>query len=338
MNKWYLEIGEKSEIIPSTRIRLARNLKRYPFENKMTSSQKEELIKLIQSTVERLQMGDNPFRYLRLKDISQNDIVELFEKHLISPDLIEKKQYGFVAISRDDSISIMVNEEDHIRIQVIKPGSSLKLALELANKIDDYFDSQLDYAFDEKLGFLTSCPTNLGTGLRASIMIHLPALQQLRAIQQLSNTLGKLGLTIRGSYGEGTTAQGDMYTISNQITLGISEENTIKNLLAVVEQIMQKEQAARQTLKDNPSFVDSVFRSYGVLKYATILSEEECASLLSRLRLGIAMGLIKNVTMEQLNLISANYLPASLCKYKKSELSAESRNIERANMVKEKLS
>lgn len=313
-------------------------MRRFPFENKMSNNQKEELIQIIQKSLEQLQMGENSFRYLRLKNMSHYDMVELFEKHLVSPDLINNKEYGFAAISKDDSISIMVNEEDHIRIQVIKSGCALQQALDLANRIDDYFDSQLDYAFDEKLGFLTACPTNLGTGLRASVMIHLPALQQVKVIQQLSNTLGKLGLTIRGSYGEGTTVQGDMYTISNQVTLGISEKNTIKNLDALVEQILKKEQSTRQTLKQNPSFIDSIHRSYGILKYATLLSEDECASLLSRLRLGISLGLFQNVSLEQLNFINANYHLSSLGKYKDKEFTAEAGNSERAKMIKEILS
>lgn len=334
-NKWYYETGTLSEIVPSTRIRLARNLKRFPFENKITKEQQDELIQSIKLCLEQMKMGDNSFRYLHLHNMSQQDIFSLLEKHLISPDLINKKESAFVAISEDDSVSIMINEEDHIRIQVIKPGFSLQKALDLANKIDDYFDGQLDYAFDGRLGFLTACPTNLGTGLRASVMIHLPALQQVKAIQQLSNTLGKLGLTIRGSYGEGTTVQGDMYTVSNQITLGISEENAIKNLQTVVEQIVEKEKSSREALKQNLSFVDSLYRSYGILKYAKIISGEECGALLSRLRLGVSLDLFDTVTLEQINRIEANYMPSSICRYRKKELSAQERDRERAKMVQE---
>lgn len=335
MNKWYLETGDKSDIIPSTRIRLARNLKRFPFESTMSNEQKEELIEIVQNALELMQMGDNSFRYIRIKDLSRINLIELYEKHLISPDLVNMKDYGFVAISKDDSISIMVNEEDHIRIQVLKSGGALRQSLDLANKIDDYLDSRLDYAFDEKLGFLATCPTNLGTGLRASVMIHLPALQYIKAIQQLSNTLGKLGLTIRGSYGEGTTVQGDMYTVSNQVTLGISEEKTIQNLQAVVDQIIQKEESARLDLKDNLSFIDSIHRSYGVLKHATLISQDECSSLLSRIRLGISIGVIDNVSLEQLNKIYSNYLPSSLSKYRNKELPNDELSFERAKMVKE---
>lgn len=335
MNKWYLETGDRSDIIPSTRIRLARNLKRFPFVSKMSNEQKEEFIQIVQNSLDKLQMGNNPFRYIKLKDISRLDIIELYEKHLISPDLVNMSDYGFVAISEDDSISIMVNEEDHVRIQVIKPGCALQESLDLANKIDDFFDSQLDYAFDEQFGYLTTCPTNLGTGLRASVMIHLPALQYIKAIQQLSNTLGKLGLTIRGSYGEGTTVQGDMFTISNQITLGISEDKTIQNLQAVIGQILQKEHSARESLKGNPTFTDMIFRSYGILKYATLLSEDECASLLSRIRLGISIGVLEDVTLEQLNRINSHYLPSSLCKYRNRKLSDNDINSERAKLVKE---
>ena len=335
LKQWYFKNGTQSNLIPSIRIRLARNLKQFPFEDRMTIDQQNQLSKLVQQALEQLQMGENKFRYLKLSDMSEKEIYSLLEKHLISLDLSRNTKTGFVAISEDDSISIMVNEEDHIRIQVLSTGFDLEHTLDLANKIDDYFDHELDYAFDPKLGFLTACPTNLGTGMRASVMVHLPALKQFNAIQQLSNNLGKLGMTIRGSFGEGTNVQGDMYTISNQVTLGISEQNAIQNLENIAKQIIEKEQNARNQLKDNDGFLDAIWRSYAILKYAKLISGEECSQLLSSVRLGVSMGILTDISLEQINEITAYYMPSSLCLYYKKDLDAHQRDAARAQMVQQ---
>lgn len=324
---------KQMDLVPSTRIRLARNLKQFPFERKMSSEQKQQLIQQVQTALQTIRLGENSFRFYSLQDLSERERYALVERHLISLDLAKSVNAGFAAISKDETISVMVNEEDHIRIQVILPGLDLDQAWELASRIDDCLDHELDYAYDQQLGYLTACPTNLGTGLRASVMLHLPALQRVKAINELANAVGKLGLTIRGSYGEGTGVQGDLYTVSNQITLGIAEPTAMANLERVVHQIIEKEQAARQTLKGDERFIDQIYRDYGVLKYAKLLSSSECDHLVSSMRLGVSMGVIKEISLEQLNQISAHCAPNSLCCYLQKDLKPAERDRARAQFV-----
>lgn len=337
MTKWYETSGTKSLMVPSSRIRLARNLRQFPFEGRMDENQKEELIRLVQSAVEKIQLGSNQFRYLRLKEMSDLEVQALFEKHLISYELMKNRPFGYVAISEDDSISIMVNEEDHIRIQVLRSGFELEQALELANRIDDVLDHELNYAFDNKLGFLTACPTNLGTGLRASVMLHLPGLHRANAIEPLANNVGKLGLTIRGSYGEGTEVEGDMFLLSNQITLGISEEAAVDNVKSVAEQILEREQKARDKMKEDIRYRDNIMRSYGILQYAELLSGSECSQLLSNLRLGVSLGLFPSVEEGQLNRLSFEYKAASLCIAAGESLDVVQRDAQRAKFIRSAL-
>ena len=232
----------------------------------------------------------------------------------------------------------MVGEEDHIRIQVMRPGLELNEALKTADMLDNVLDETLDYAFSEQLGFLTACPTNLGTGLRASVMLHLPALEQAGAINQLANTISKLGLTIRGTYGEGSDAKGAAYQISNQITLGISEEMAVQNLQSVVLQVIEQEKKARKAVWPNTvTLEDAVWRSLGILKNARIMSGKEAVERLSLLRLGVSMGILKTVSIQTLNALSAQTGAGTLCRDSREMLSPEQRDIKRAALLREGL-
>ena len=204
MNAWYQQTAPQQDVVLSTRIRLARNVASLPFGSRLSRDQREQLDTQVQQALETIHLGDNSLSFLRLDDMDPVERQALVEQHEISPDFAKNPDGRLLVLSQDGSISIMVNEEDHLRIQVLHSGLALKEAYELCNRLDDVLDSQLGFAFDRKLGYLTACPTNLGTGLRASVMLHLPGLQQQKMISRLADTVGKLGLTIRGTYGEGS--------------------------------------------------------------------------------------------------------------------------------------
>ena len=261
----------------------------------------------------------------------------MVERHLISPVFARRDDGAALLLSRDESVSIMVNEEDHLRIQVIRAGLDLDSALEEADRWDDLLDAPLHFAFDERLGYLTQCPSNLGTGMRASVMLHLPALQEKNIVQQLASTVSKLGLTIRGMYGEGSKAQGALYQLSNQVTLGITEQEAIDNLKAICEQIIKEERHWREELAKTPQMQDRIFRSLGILKHARLLSGKEFMSLISPVRMGVALGMIEGLTLETIGKLLVDAQPAMLMKTLGRELTSEERDTARAKLVRERL-
>lgn len=313
MTKWYDTTGKNGDIIISSRVRLARNLSSYRFLDQMDASQQTQLNQAVVERLGELNLGENKLEFLWTDQLSSDQRQSLVERHLASADFIRRGN-NVLALSSDNSISVMVNEEDHLRIQVIVPGFDLEKAYETANKCDDFLNESFEYAFDERLGYLTTCMTNLGTGLRASVMMHLPALEAAGALNSIGNTVSKLGLTIRGTYGEGSNAYGSVYQISNQITLGISEEQAIENLKNVVNQILFSENEARKVLQERSKLAleDRVYRSYGILRYARSLSVEELYKLLSDVRLGVSMGILTNVKIETLNHLMAGCGEATL--------------------------
>ena len=342
MNKWYESAENSSDIVLSSRIRLARNLAKYPFCGRLTPEQAGKLDTEVRQALEKINLGENRFDFIRMEQLSRSEGLAMVEHHVISPDFLEKDPGRMVALSKDSSISVMINEEDHIRIQVLASGLNLEQALETANRIDDVLDESLEYAFDDQLGFLTACPSNLGTGLRASVMVHVPALEQAGALNKLAGTISKLGLTIRGTYGEGSKAQGALYQISNQITLGISEEQAIKNLRSIVLQVVEKEKEARKALISSEQFVDRIYRCYGTLKYARMVSSEEFYELISYVRIGIServlpAEILDKIKLEDLNALLFRVGSATICKAAGSELAPEQRDAIRAKMIQEVL-
>ena len=289
MSKWYIGEGDHNDIVISTRIRIARNLADYPFPVRLDNKSKIEVNEKIRDALD----GKENLTYTELKTLTRSQIVSLAERHLISPEFASNSDARALLMSDNEDISIMLCEEDHIRIQVMKSGLALKEAYELADKIDTEINQSLKYAFDEKLGYLTQCPANLGTGMRASVMLHLPALTAKGQIGSLASTVSKLGLTIRGAYGEGMSAMGDLYQLSNQVSLGISEKSAIDNLKTITLQLAAQERAAREETSKSIETEDAVFRAYGILKSARILSTKEFMSLISKVRLGAVLGMIK---------------------------------------------
>ncbi|HEX3027360.1 MAG TPA: protein arginine kinase [Clostridia bacterium] len=332
--KWYLEVGPEGDVVISTRIRLARNVAEYPFPCKMTVEQGKKVAQLARASLN----GSENYEFIDMQKLTPARAMSLAERHLISPEFAQNRDGRALLLSEDESVSIMLNEEDHIRIQTMFSGMQLEKALEAAGNIDDIMDAKLNYAFNENLGYLTQCPTNLGTGLRASLMLHLPAIAQSGAIPNLANAVSKLGFTVRGTYGEGSEAKGAFFQISNQITLGLSEEEAIRNLKDVAGQIISQERAARENLKKlGPQLEDRVWRSYGALSQARMLSADEFMSLISDVRLGVTAGLIQNLKLEEIHLLIYEVQPASLVAAAGRNLDAQGRDVLRAGIVREKI-
>ena len=329
-----------SDIIITSRIRLARNIKDIPFPHKLDENKSNEIIDKVYGTLS----GDNleglgSFNLIRLNKLNSTEKFSMVERHLISKELISNASKSAAILNENENVSIMVNEEDHIRLQVMMPGLQLKEALNYANELDDIIEGKIDYAFDNKLGYLTSCPTNVGTGLRASVMLHLPALSISKSVGGILNTLNQVGMTIRGIYGEGSNSECSIYQVSNQVTLGLSEGEIINSLIAVVSKIVDQEKAARHVLneKQGKELEDDLYRSIGILKYARMLSSHEALNLLSNVRMGIDMGIIKDVKPEVVNELIVKVQPATLQLQSDKELSGAGRDELRAAIVREAL-
>lgn len=337
MNKWYLEHNPDDDIAVSTRIRLARNLRAYPFENRMTPEQKKKLLSDVKTLLQNANLKEKiDLGFIELEKLTPEQNFSLVEKHLISPAFSQNPKHAGLALSSDESIAVMINEEDHIRIQTLSSGLNLKQTLQAANCIDDILDASLLYAFDEKLGYLTQCPTNLGTGLRASVMLHLPALEANGVIGRISQMVSKLGLTIRGTYGEGTRVNGAFYQLSNQVTLGISEEGAIENLRAIASQIITQERASRSA-ELGDYMEDKVWRAYGVLSSARLLTNDEFIELASILRMGVSQGILKGVSYGEINALINTTGPATIMAQEGRAMEAGERDKLRAVIVRERL-
>ena len=334
MSRWYLESSAQNDIAVSCRIRLARNLAGLPFPNRMTADDRRELNERVRDAISK---GNSPFakslKFINMSDIPEIQRYAMVERHIRSPEFAAKTEDSAIILSDDESISIMIGEEDHLRIQVINAGMDLKKAYDLAESVDSFLGASLNFAFDERLGYLTECPTNLGTGLRASVMLHLPALENSGEITNLIESISKIGFTVRGMYGEGSKSLASLYQISNQITLGISENNALENLRVIAMQLIEKENNARQLL-DKIKLEDVCWRAIGTLANARILSSEEMINLISRVKLGISMGIINKECSPIKILIEAQ--PFMLMQANGSMNPAD-RDIYRANMIREAL-
>lgn len=334
--KWYEKSGNCGDVVCSTRVRLARNLKQFPFPAKATDPQREAVEQKVRDA---LLSGNSilskEFRFVPLENASEDEAVSLVECHIVSPEFISDRRGKAVLISDDESISIMVNEEDHLRIQVLREGFSLKEAAETADRIDTLLSETLDFAYDPEFGYLTQCPTNLGTGMRASVMLHLPALTENGAMPRIASNLSKLGLTLRGTYGEGSKSVGGLYQLSNQITLGLSENEAIENLRSITVQLMEEERKARSQMAQDVAWQDKIDRAAGILKTARVLSSSECMELLSYVRFGISVGILQGVTTEELNGLMVNVQPGTLMAKAGKPLDQNQRDVLRATKVRE---
>lgn len=334
MLNWYLQSGNEGEVVSSTRIRLARNIKGFSFVNRYTKKDAIKIIEMVEDIVPSLGYG---LKLIRLKDLDDITKISLVEKHLISPEFAyNKADIGAILINDDENICIMINEEDHIRLQVLSAGLDLENSLNLAIEIDKKLEELIPYAYNDKYGFLTSCPSNVGTGLRASIMVHLPALSKTKNIRKVLEVVNGFDMNIRGLYGEGSLAQGDIYQISNKQSLGISEEEIIKNLKIITDKVIEQEKLARKILtKKEIELEDKVYRAYGILVNSRKISSEECNSLLSDVKLGTDLGIIKELNDLKVKKLETYTKPANLQKYIGEVLDTYERDIKRAEIIKQ---
>jgi protein arginine kinase len=336
--EWLRGSGPESDIVMSSRIRLARNLADYPFIGRCTPADRGEIERVCRERIGKLE-AELPLDYIEVAKLDGLDRQFLVERQLISRELAESDGARGVAIDRREQVSLMVNEEDHLRIQVMHSGLDLQAAWEQINTIDNLVETQLSYAFHERLGYLTACPTNVGTGMRVSVMLHLPALVLTRQLDKVFRALQKISVAVRGLYGEGTQAMGDFYQISNQVTLGRSEADLVKQVGDVVPTIIAHERKARDVLirESQESLHDRVSRAFGILRTAQKISSEETMLLLSSVRMGVNLGLIADLPIPALNELFINTQPAHLQKRTGVELDTEDRNIERARYLRRRL-
>lgn len=338
-SEWLKGQGPNSEIVMSSRVRLARNIDGIPFSHRASKEKQREVISLAHPAIELSPFLKNSC-FIDLNELSPLDRQFLRERHLISHELAESKGMRAVVVGEKELVSIMINEEDHLRLQAIESGLQLMDAWRLIDRIESELDAKLKFAFSKEWGYLTACPTNAGTGMRASVMLHLPSLVLTKQIGKVLQAITKLGLVARGLYGEGTEPLGNYFQISNQVTLGQAEEEIIDNIERVIKQIIGHEENARKILLSEGRIQlleDKVFRAYGILKNVRIIDSAETVQLLSALRLGVDLGLTKDINRQALNELLIITQPAHLQKLQGRTLSPTQRDVKRAELIRERL-
>jgi protein arginine kinase len=336
--EWLRGTGKESDIVISSRVRLARNIAGFPFLSRANLKQRREIESLLRKTIIERKIAQD-VSYVNLNQATAIDKLFLVERHLISKEHAEGEGERGVAFGKSETVSLMINEEDHLRIQVICSGFELKKTWDTIDEIDNILGESLNFAFSSRFGFLTACPTNVGTGMRVSVMLHLPALGMTKHIEKVFNAVGKLGLVVRGLYGEGTKVSGDLYQISNQFALGKSEKEILSIIESVIPRITSYERMARKALvmESKDQLEDRIWRSYGMLKAARMITSEEILQLLSQVRMGVNIGLIDDIEMQTLNELFVLTLPAHLQKLEGCELDSAQRNVIRASYVRKRL-
>ncbi len=336
--EWLRGTGPNSNIVMSSRIRLARNIDAVAFPNRATKKTSNEILSTVRGAMDQVDYFKN-FSYFRINELENLDRQFLIERHLMSREHASQGEGKALIVSKEEILSVMINEEDHLRIQVMQSGLNLFECWNIISMIDDKLSTKLHFAFLPEWGYLTSCPTNTGTGLRGSVMLHLPALVMTKQINKVLAAVAKLSFTSRGFYGEGTQASGNFFQISNQISLGHSESDIIQNLNGLIRQVIEQEEQARQALymQNRPVLEDKICRSFGILRSAHIISSQETAELLSMVRLGIDMGILSDLQKKNINELFIMIQPAHLQKLEGKKLSSQERDIKRAKLIRERL-
>ena len=336
--EWLRGKGPDADIVISSRIRLARNIVDIPFPERANKESRAEALRIVEEAIKssKKMLGS---LYVRLDQLDDIDKQFLVERHLISKHMSDASGESAVAVGKGEAISVMVNEEDHLRSQVLRSGFQLREAWDLIDELDDEFEGSIRYAFSPVYGYLTCCPTNVGTGMRASVMMHIPALVFSKQINQVLHAVLKLGLAVRGLYGEGTEPSGNLFQISNQVTLGMTEEDIIVGLEKVIRQIVAHERNARAALLKNKEeeLQDRVWRAYGLLRNSRIISSKETIELLSALRLGVSLEILDRVDMSAINELFMHTQPAHLQEMVGRELDSDERDFFRAELIRKKL-
>lgn len=335
---WLLGKGEESLVVVSTRVRLARNIAGCKFPPSADDDTKRKVVGYFDSTVTRSELFDQE-NYYKASDVNRLDKDFLVERHLLSPVFLNGDNNKSFFLGEDERVSIMVNEEDHLRVQGLSAGLAPHDSYALALKYEAEVGKHLEFDYDQDFGYLTTCPTNVGTGMRASVLIHLPGLVLTKEIDKVINRITRSGLIVRGFYGEGSDVLGNLFQISNQNTLGLSEDEILTHIERVTQEIVETEAQARQRLMDDAADMieDKIWRAYGILQHARVLSSDEVMNLLSAVRLGHAMKIIDFIDVSLINEILLLSQPAHLQKYYDQEMDAQKRDFVRAQMVRDKL-
>lgn len=331
MTKWYMLSGKENDVAVSSKVTLARNLQGHVFTNRLSAEEKRQIADAVTEAVSR-QLPDKMIMS-RMEDLSPYAAISLAERNLVSPEFVSVREGRSFLMTPDESLSIMVCEEDHVKIQALLPGLEPDQTYELADRMDRLLDEELGFSFDPKLGYLTQCPTNIGTAMRASVILQLPAMRILGRVRHLSNTVSRLGLVLTGAYGEGDSPTGSLYLLTNQVTLGISEEAALQNLGSLALSIIEQERAAREELMENLKFQDMLWRSYGTLKSARVMSFREFMEALSVVKVGIAAGEF-DLSMNTVNELIFTMQPATLNTEAGQLLDRQERDALRAEKVR----
>jgi len=337
-SEWLRGTGCNSDIVISSRIRLARNFPNIPFPHRANKEQEKEIVEKARFAISAASQLKKASFYM-VSDLDNLDKQFLVERHLMSHEHAMHSNGKAICLTENEIISIMVNEEDHLRIQVMKSGFDLDDVWQIINKLDEDLSKDSSFAFSKELGFLTACPTNTGTGMRSSVMLHLPVLVMTRRVNRVLDAIAKLSFTTRGLYGEGTKATGNFFQISNQVSLGQEEEEIIDNLKGVIRQVIDQEKTARQNLFSKHRYMleDKIWRSYGTLMNAHIITSQEAIELLSMLRLGQDLGIIKDLEYSLINELLILTQPAHLQKIERKKLNPQERDIKRADLIRKRL-
>jgi len=337
-SEWLKGAGPESDIVISSRVRLARNLEGFPFFGWAKPKEKERILTIAKMAIKKSTFMKNAL-FLEMKGLSEMDRHFLVERHLMSPEHVIDPEYKALTVDDKEIVSIMINEEDHLRIQVLQSGFNVVEAWRMSDEIDTDLNKKAPYAFSAKWGYLTACPTNTGTGLRASVMLHIPALVMTGQIGRVFQAISKLGLTMRGFYGEGTEAIGNFFQVSNQVTLGHSENDLIGKIESIVSKLVRREESTRNTLriKNKEEITDKIWRAHGTLKNARIITSSETIKLLSVIRLGIDLGILQGVEKSEINELFMLTQPAHLQKMSGKLLTPNQRDCKRADLIRKKL-
>lgn len=331
---WYMQNGKNSDVVISSRVRLARNIEGFPFKRKCSQKQLQEIMNKVKDLTPSI---GYELKYIDLADIDDITKISLVEKHIISPEFaIGKNVIGAILVNPEENICIMIGEEEHICIQVFSSGQDLENLMNLAIEIDEKLGELLTYSYSEQFGYLTQSPMNVGTGMKPSVMVHLPGLALTGNINKVLHIANNFGMNIRGIYGEGTQSQGNIYQISNNQSLGLTEKEIIKNLRTITDKVIEQERLARKYLtKNSIELEDRVYRAYGTLAYAAKLTSEECRELLSDIKLGTDLGIIKELDDNKVSKLSIYTRSGNLQKYLGKTLEGYERDIKRAEVIKQ---
>ena len=334
MANWYLQNGKESDVVVSSRVRLSRNLNGFNFLNRCSKEKQDEILDKVKEIVPSLGYG---LKFIKLDDLDDITKLCLVEKNLISSEFaVKNKNEKAIIINEDENICVMLNEDDHIKIQVFGSGLELENIMNLIIELDEKIGDMIEYSYNKKFGYLTASPVNIGTGLKASVIVHLPALTLTGNLAKILRIVNNFGMSIKGVYGESTQNYGDLYQISNNQTIGITEKEIIANVKNITEKIIEQERTARKYLcKNEIELRDMVYRAFGVLTYASKLGTEECRKLLSEVKMGVDLGILNEIDDGKVRKLELYTKPGNLQKYVGKTLDGYEREIKRAEIVKQ---